>query len=154
MRIHANTLTLADIHAAAKLARVDYEVTSHGSRSRGHAFNVKLTGESRRRPNGGNYGADRDDYAATWDQWGVFLAELFARDASLTIPSAYADGEEYARRTADRFGAPEAVMTSNGYVERFVAYGWPADAHGDHTFRFQGIPGEQGCTKCSAIQRW
>ena len=144
-------VTRTDIHEAARIARVSFDVTTHGSRKRDHAFEVHLTGESRRRP--GHSSAESGEYAATWDQWGVFLAHLFAIDPQMTC-YAYKDAEDYATKTADRFGAPEVVMTSEGYAEQFIAYGWPEDAHGDHTFRYAGTHGEQSCTKCSAVQHW
>lgn len=137
MRIHSDTLTSLNVYEAARIARAEVEVTSHGSRSRNHAFNVTLTGESKRRPNSGKRGAG-DDYAATWDQWGVFLAMLFALDPTMVTPY-YADADEFHERTSDRFDVP---------------FFWPADTHGDHTFRFAGTPREQACTKCSAVQRW
>jgi len=150
MRLHTNTIELHQVHQAAHVARADITVSVHGSRKRDHAFEVHLTGESRRRPQGGS---SNGEYAATWDQWGVFLAHLFAIDPTMTC-YAYRDAHDYAGKTADRFGAPEDVMTSEGYKREFVAYGWPEDAHGDHTFRYVGRHGEQSCTKCSAVQRW
>ena len=150
MRIHADNLTMLQVYAAAKVARAELEITFHGSRKRDHAFEVKLTGESRRRP---NFHDGSDVYAATWDQWGVFLAELFAADSTLTTQY-YVDAEAYANATADRFGAPEVKMGADGYYSEFEAYGWPEDAHGDHRFEFQGTPGSTSCTKCSAVRRW
>lgn len=138
MRIHSDTLTQLNLHEAARHARAEFgRLTVHGSRKRKQGFDVTLTGESRRRPNGGNRGAG-DDYAATWDQWGVFLSFLFNLDPYMVTPY-YADAEEFDTRTASRFDVPGQ---------------WPSDAHGDHTFRWDGIPREQSCTKCSAIQRW
>lgn len=143
MRIHANTLTTSEIYKAARIARVEIEhLTEHGSRKRTHAFEVKLSGESRRRPN--NNGVHGDVFAATWDQWGVFLACLFDADNSITIPTAYDDRETFQYRTDARF-----VKVGGGWDNY-----WPADAHGDHTFRYAGIPYTQSCTKCSATQRW
>ena len=143
MRIHANTLTSSKIYEAARIARVTVEhLTEHGSRKRAHAFEVKLSGESRRRPN--NNGAHGDVFAATWDQWGVFLACLFDADDSIIIPTAYEDRDQFQYRTDARF-----VKIGGGW-ENY----WPNDAHGDHTFRYAGIPYTQGCTKCSAVQRW
>ena len=143
MRIHANTLTTSEIYKAARIARVEIEhLTEHGSRKRAHAFEVKLSGESRRRPN--NNGAHGDVFAATWDQWGVFLACLFDADNKITIPSAYEDRDQFQYRTDARF-----VKIGGGW-ENY----WPNDAHGDHTFRYAGIPYTQQCTKCSATQRW
>lgn len=152
MRIHSDRLTYRDLIAAARVARADIEMTDHDSKSRDRAFDVHLTGESRRRPNRRGQG-DPDAYAATWDQWGVFLAALYERDDRLVTPY-YSDASDFADRTGDRFGAPETVMESDGYHDRFVAYGWPDDAHGDHRFKFQGVPREQRCTKCSAVTRW
>lgn len=143
MRIHANTLTTSEIYKAARIARVEVEhLTEHGSRKRAHAFEVKLSGESRRRPN--NNGAHGDVFAATWDQWGVFLACLFDADNEITIPSAYEDRENFQFKTDARF-----VKIGGGWDNY-----WPADAHGDHTFRYAGIPYTQSCTKCSATYRW
>lgn len=135
MRLHTDNLTSLDMWAAAAIARVDLEMTTHGSRSRNRAFNVTLRGESRRRPNGGSYGAT-SDYAATWDQWGVFLAELFDRDNSLAT-GFYTDADTFHRMTAGRFET-----------------GWPEDAHGDHRFKPYGFPGTHKCTKCSATYTW
>lgn len=153
MRIHTNTLTASDIYAAAnKAGAVVATFSGHGSRSRARAFDVKLEGSSRRRPNGGASGAGTG-YAATWDQWGMFLAELFAKDGSMFTP--YDKSAEYfADRTADRFGAPEVTMTADGYRDVFVAYGAPDDMHGDHTFRYSGTPRQQECTRCTAVQRY
>lgn len=146
MRIHTDLLTTSDIHSAALIARVDYAeggFTIHGSRKRARAFNVLLTGESRRRPNGGKRGAIRDDvFAATWDQWGVFLSVLFEADPEMVTPY-YKDSDEFHHRTDGRF---EMKAGDSPW--------WPTDAHGDHRFEFAGTPFEQSCTKCSAVQRW
>lgn len=152
MRIHTDA-TLTTIVNAARIARVDLVVsTEHGSRSRARAFEVKLEGVSRRRPNGGSSGAG-SGFAATWDQWGVFLAHLFEVDPTAKC-WAYDGAEDFANKTADRFGAPETFMTPDGYRDVFTSYDWPDDAHGDHTFRYDGRPFEQACTKCSAVRRW
>lgn len=167
MRIHSDHITTGDIYTAARFARVDVvDLGEHGSRKRDHAFDVKLEGESRRRPNGGASGRDyASGYAATWDQWGVFLAILFDIDPGMVTPY-YGDRSEFQHRTAERFTAPtvgEGVSTNynvvNGRayhdtsvtVHRLGSAYWPADAHGDHTFRFHSA-GVFKCTKCSAQQ--
>ena len=155
MQIHSDTLTFADLWRAARIARVDMvKCDRSGSRSRDHKYNVNLEGESRRAPNqrGMSYGAK----AATWDQWGVFLAVLFDIDPNMVCgPSeknAYYNGrDDFHHKTADRFrsigGGWDEVTTGEGY--------WPADAHGDHTFKFNGVARVQQCTKCSAVDlRW
>lgn len=135
MRIHT-TVTEAEVYAAARLARVDLATFArHGSRKSDHAFEVKLEGESRQRPNGGESGAG-SGYAATWDQWGVFLAAIFRADPAASC-WAYTDEQDFHWQTDDRFALE----------------GFPADAHGDHTWRV-GAPYEQACTRCTAVRRW
>lgn len=138
MKIHTDVLTNRDLIDASLIARVEFDKwRDRGSRIRDHAFEVTLFGESRRRPN--NRGRfDADQYAATWDQWGVFLAVLFDRDPHMFTPY-YADADHFHRATGERFRV-------EGY--------WPADAHGDHRFTFTGTPYENACTKCSAVRRW
>lgn len=156
MRIHSDTLTNADVYDAARTARVSFDRwEGKGSRKRDHAFDVTLFGESRRRPN--NRQQHTDDYAATWDQWGVFLAVLFDRDPNMVTPY-YADADEFHARTGDRFRPRKEI----GRVRTFIGIDdidgpvlwWPADAHGDHTFRYSGTAGKSQCTKCSAVQKW
>lgn len=165
MRIHTDRLKASDLYSAALIARVDLTLTEHRSRSRARGFNVTLRGESNRKP---NYGTSRTadrfntyEHAATWDQWGVFLAVLFEADANRTFePSRdmFTPYDEsylhFAARTGDRFGAPEDTMEAGGYVRRFVAYGWPEDAHGDHSFKWDSGRREYTCRRCSAVQRY
>lgn len=151
MRIHTDTLTARDIYDAADRAgdAVSVTFTQHGSRSRARAFNVTLTGSSSRRPNSGGYGAGGygDTYAATWDEWGMFLAELFRRDPAMIAGSpgrpVYADAEHFHWTTGGRFHA----LT-------------PAYQHGKagHRWEYQG-PSASGnysisaCTSCTATTR-
>lgn len=129
---------MTDIRSAADAVGADLVRNSmHGSRKRAQAFDVYLEGTSRRRPNGGSSGAG-SGYAATWDQWGMFLDRLFMADDTLTIPRAYEDRGDFDYRTSYRF--------TDGDV--------PEDMHGDHTFRFQGVPYCQTCLKCNATVRW
>lgn len=141
MRIHTNTLTSSDICKAAELARADIEtLTSHGSRSRDHAFDVKLTGLSKRRPNGGSYGAG-DDYAATWDQWGLFLGYLYSLDDSL-MSTYYLTRESFNRETSDRFNVDAGFDPAEP--------GFPLD----HDHRFKYVAPRVECVKpgCTATQ--
>lgn len=72
MRIHSNTLTRQDIYEAAREAGVRVtRLEDFGSRSHGHAHEVILSGSSPFRQMG------KQDFAATWDEWGHFLAFLF-----------------------------------------------------------------------------
>lgn len=141
MRIHTNTLDHSDIYAAARAAGATLEVSSrHGSRSHDHAFEVKLTGNSRRRPNGGSGAYGGDDYAATWDQWGVFLGLIFDADPSIVTPYDKSRSD-FHMRTDWRFSDLDPANITI-----------PLDH--DHHFKFMGTPREQECTKCDAIQRW
>jgi len=101
MRLHTK-LTHEQIHramdAAKSSGRVDSEVwfdkiDAFGSRKRDRAFEIKLRwdgvkekGDGRRWTNSGNRGADSEanggdgHYAATYDEWGWFIAELFSQD--------------------------------------------------------------------------
>lgn len=147
MRIHTDILTTADIRDAAERAgsAVHADYTRHGSRSRAHAFHIKLTGTSSRRPNNGTGGRFRDgvadsndEHAATWDEWGMFLAELFRRDPNATIPNVYATSADFDYATDGRFDGltPELQHGAAG-----------------HRWQFSGIPREFECATCDAVKR-
>lgn len=110
MRIHTDRLTHQDVIEAARRAgryTVNVRFTEHGSQRRDHAFNVSLTGTSSRRPNnaaGGRFANGLSDaHAATWDEWGMFLAELFRRDPAAVVPKIYESGEHFRWTTGARF---------------------------------------------------
>lgn len=153
MRIHSNKLQYSDLWEAAQAARVDMDMTRHGSRSHEYAFNVKLTGESKRRPNSGKRGAG-DDFAATWDQWGVFIAILFDKDPSIKMTH-YENRHDFHVMTNNRF-LPYNGKDAGGHdhVPADLDLYWPADAHGDHRFEWEGVPRQRKCKKCSATQNW
>lgn len=101
MRLHTDTLTMQDVREAARRAGVDlYRMTTHGSRKRARAYDVILEGAGR---TGTRYGQNTDMIAATWDEWGIFLAELFRRDDRLTIPRVYESRGAFHWATDDRF---------------------------------------------------
>ena len=138
MRFHTDTLTHDDIYAAARVAQVSVETSSrHGSRSRDHAFEISLRGNSRRRPN--FYNGD-GQYAATWDQWGVFIAFLFKCDSSL-LSRTDKNADAFHERTQGRFDLDWSLPV-------------PFPLNHDHTFKFAGVPRSQTCTKCNATQTW
>ena len=151
MRIHTDSLTEKDIYAAADRAgeSVRVEMTQHGSRKRDRAFNVTLSGTSSRKRNTGNYGTAGEDsywgpdrsHAATWDEWGMFLAELFRRDADAIVPGAYESAEHFRWAT----GAHYDVLT-------------PDTQHRNHSWRPEGtnVTGSyrvERCRTCDAIRR-
>lgn len=98
MIIHTS-LTHTEIYEAGTKAGVVFaRLNTRGSRKADHAFDLILSGS----------GAHRSQYraqawpAATWDEWGIFLAEIFRRDqgASATY---YSDAADFHWRTGDRF---------------------------------------------------
>lgn len=103
MRIHSDKLLGVDIYAATQgLPGVSVETcTSHGSRKRDGAYEVKLSGTS-------SYDSQGvDDYgqtfkAATWDEWGIFIARLFAIDPEAIIGQ-YKDLYSFEAYTQYRF---------------------------------------------------
>jgi hypothetical protein len=132
MRIHGNSITRTQLGEAAALAGVTFVRRHwHESRSRDHAFEVILSGNSPYRCMGG----DRDEYAASWDQWGIFLNKIFDLDPSITIPRVYADAALFHKITGDRFRTLRL-----------------ADAHRRHRWQAPG-----NCTAscaCGAFRCW
>jgi len=140
MRIHTK-LHESDFDAAAEVAKVDLVgIVRHGSRSHDHAFDVHLEGAGTRRPNGGSSGAG-SGYAATWDQWGIFLAALYDQDPDMLCGSksyaTYENRKDFHYQTARRFDR-----------------GWPADYHTNHTWDYDRDAEERRCRRCKAIRRW
>jgi hypothetical protein len=104
MRLHSDKIGYTDVKAALLNAqnagKVSREVMFEtfepkGSRSRKNAWEIqlgwygeKVTGDGRRWKNTGNRGADsayngNGCYAATYDEWGWFIAELYRMDSEL-----------------------------------------------------------------------
>lgn len=138
MRIHSDYLLPSDIFGATVgLPGVIVTATSHGSRSHRGAFEVSLESTSNSRKNSGKYGAG-DEYAATWDEWGVFLARLFNLDANAVMGSV----KHPTYRNAEHFHA----VTGN----RFESLELPEDTHKRHNWQYS--VGVTECTKCSATR--
>jgi hypothetical protein len=150
MRLHTSKVTYRDLQSAASVAqaRLDHS-DEHRSTVRDRAFEVKLVGgfevHSARRPNSGHWGSDGSVYAATWDQWGVFLRHLYEIDPMMVCGSpsrpTYASLIPFTLHTDGRFkvNAAGAAM-------------WPRDEHGDHRWQPGTAPRTRECTKCTARQ--
>jgi hypothetical protein len=97
MKLHSDILTESDVRDALDRAKqrghvdrlVIFDVLEvKGSRTRKNGFEVhlewlgtKVKGDGRRWTNTGQRGADTGGmYAATYDEWGWFIAELFDKD--------------------------------------------------------------------------
>lgn len=115
MRIHTS-LTAGDLRAILKACRASEifgavhfsTLDEHGSKTHARAFEVKLgallkvDGDGRRWGNSGGYGATSQtsgEYAATYDEWGWFLAGIFAFDPSARAGHNYADRADFNDRT-------------------------------------------------------
>lgn len=91
MRLHTDLIDASHIERAARVAGVEARWTAHGSRQADHAFEVVLEGSGRTGGQWGNAGQ-----AATWDEWGMFLAELYKVDCHMVAgPYKGADPESY-----------------------------------------------------------
>ena len=86
MRIHTNVL--AEKELASHLGMPDdvtiHVVSKHGSRTHRIAYEVALRGEGKRHRKAPN---TRDESmpgkAATWDDWGQYLANLYRMDGTM-----------------------------------------------------------------------
>jgi hypothetical protein len=96
MRIHTDILTADDVRACRPInTGLGFDrLEPRGSRSHRGAYDVHLAAvdnhgrdawEKKRRPNTGIGWESSYPYAATWGEWGLFLAALFELD-----PVAYA----------------------------------------------------------------
>ena len=100
MRIHTNLTELELYCALDGAGDIGLDCMRHGSRKRPHAFEVTLTGcgaRHTRRKNHGAHGAG-DEFAATWSDWGRWLASLYERDPALVCPH-YTDAEDFHSKT-------------------------------------------------------
>lgn len=122
MKIHSDVIGRLSLYEATSVAsrtadgRAFVEIEQGGSRSRNNAFNVKLSGDgtaNKRRVNPGTArGVDRSnlDYAATWSQWGWFLAALYRVDPLMVCPN-YADATAFHAATRFAFTGTPVVVT-------------------------------------------
>ena len=88
MRLHTDNLTYRDLIEALP-SGVHAHIIAKGSRKRDHAFEVTLyvldkDALHRRFGNSGGYGAS-DEVAATWDEWGVWMAALYELDPNAIV---------------------------------------------------------------------
>jgi hypothetical protein len=122
MKLHSNNITEQDIRDALKTEKesgriaptVTFKVLDpKGSRSHVRAFEVQLHSwdyvprDGRRRGNDGAYGAMQEYWAATYDEWGFFLAALYRVDPNMVCGTVknpvYADEYDYTWKTAETY---------------------------------------------------
>ncbi len=153
MRIHTDKMTAVRQHiyqATGALPGVYAEVSEHGSRSRRGALELRLTGNGTRRPNSGRWGAEPygGEYAATWDEWGVVIAAVYAADPDAIWGSAkrpvYAGADDFHWQTGERFAHVALILEVGDYVLLM-----PEDTHAVHMWDYVA-QGTRECRKCSA----
>lgn len=122
MRIHTDKLNVHDIFDALRTMQdvghvnhnVEYrKMEKHTSRSHRTAYEIKLgsrvkiPGSGRQRSNSGFYGADTGSWAATHDEWGYVLAELYRLDPGMVCGSAkhpvYANEKDFREKTKNKY---------------------------------------------------
>lgn len=138
MRIHSDKLTYQDFLRAGSWAQVYLiEFAECGSRSRAKAFEFSLTGSSSYQRNFGAGGQ-----AATWDEWGMFLAFLFQVDPNAHCGKhSYQCQEHFNWMTGNRFDN----LTPQKQHKR---HRWGmADASATKVYSVSEC-------SCGAIQRW
>lgn len=100
MKIHTDKLTEADLYAS-RPSGVAVEWSPCGSRKRACGFHVTLTyyGPEKRRPKNSGHAGAYGDRAATWDEWGIWIARLYEIDPGAVI-GCYADRDDFYATTA------------------------------------------------------
>lgn len=141
MKIHTDTLTTRDlIYASVGIDGVFVEYIERGSRSRARAFDVALSAlprKGRRTRNSGNRGAAHDS-AATWDEWGVFIDDLFRTDPDAVIGD-YRGYDDFRWQTGERYDTRDFTPCDQH------KWGWDG-GYGDDW--------SHSCTKnCGAVRR-
>lgn len=152
MRLHTDVLDhgkvydiIGDLTKQGKITGVWAEHMWHGSRSRAHGFDLRLTADPRkgrrRFTNSGYAGATDGEYAATWDEWGIILAALYEADPNMT-GDYYADAEHYHWSTGNRF-------RDGGPAETHDTHRW---AYKGHHLTGDGYPVSE--CKCGSLRRY
>lgn len=129
-RLTADEMRSVSLPAGVRWHRLD----ESGSRSRPRKFDMILEGSSNY---GGQFG-NIDYRAATWDQWGDVLGQLFDLDPTARVPQVYEGAYDFAWLTDDRYETDPDE---------------PLVMHARHQWDYQGQPNEREC-KCGAVRRW
>lgn len=129
MLIRSDIITRATVGAAARTAGVNFIDT--GSRDGwyepirefkpkafANGFEVFLAGSS---PYAAQHGYG--EKAATWDEWGVFIAALYSVDPNARI-GPYADRADFIRQTGDEATRVQRWHNPNGYQARTHRAPW------------------------------
>lgn len=118
MKLHSNTLTDETVRQALRRAQAKGNVADDvymvefvpgGSRSRARRWEVQLgtndktsgPSKSRHYKNSGQYGGGQI-WAATYDEWGWFIAELFVADPEALFGT-YLGVDSFNQQTNDKY---------------------------------------------------
>lgn len=140
MQLHTDLLTDADMRNAARAAHVDFiRCEEAGSRTRTRRFDFILEGyASNRRPNWGTGDRDtHDGYAATWDEWGIFLNFLLQRD-----PEAHCGKHSY-------LGLEHFKHQTGGRYDDLTH----TEQHINHNWKWDSTNNQSQCP-CGAVRRY
>lgn len=121
MRIHTNKLNYLDFNAALHRADLKPDVfietiNQFGSMSHDRAYEIKLAadpgkdqfGKTRTRRNTGRYGAEDGGLkplylAATFDEYGLWLSELYEIDPKMKVAGWYKSQHDFHKSTRGRY---------------------------------------------------
>jgi hypothetical protein len=148
MRLHTDKLTYSDVIRAVVLSYEDNPngggyfadaVVEHGSRVRDHAFEIALEGlgsrHTRARAWGqGSYGKGSQEHApraATYDDWGYFIAQVFLKDPDAVF-GPYKGRDDFDEKTRFKFAIEDerspftivAAGTYDGKDDSLVLAAW------------------------------
>lgn len=145
MRIHTDKLDENDMLTAAIHAGVImHRLSRHRSQSRDHAFDFYLEGSGRTGGQWGNTGTSGASpvRAATWDEYGIFIARLYTKDPEAHFgKNSYQNAEHFHWVTGDRY----KTLTPD---QQHLKHIW------DYTGSSAGgIYHVSTCKKCPAILR-
>ena len=125
MKIHTNVLTARTIFASvpegcylAYFTTLDGRETNLdqvGSRSHDRAYVVRLSGTSKNAMRG------LPDHAATWDEWGIFIAELFKLDPDAKIGQ-YKTHDDFLAYTADMYNRASLYRPDLGICAPWLSH--------------------------------
>lgn len=144
MKIHTDKIAeLETLEAAGKMAGVKFHrLCRKGSLSHRYSYDVILAGSGRY---GGQYGAVGGK-TATWDEWGIFLGELYRHDPDMVTGNVgkptYANAAHFVWATDNRFD--DLTPEGQHWVHRWDGIDRYAPTLGYYA---------RDC-RCGAVMRW
>lgn len=118
MKVYSDTLTYADLRAAARYARIALDTCEpiEGARVRSRGWTVRLSGSSTRHRNSGTHGAATWESApATYDEHGHWMAWLFDIDPNARIAE-YDGAHNFHAFTYDAYRRVGVLVPGTGRV--------------------------------------